>query len=151
MTYIVHWKDITGNFTDRFVEIMKFLLYRSKQVPFEKASTEAQSRFGEDYKNFCYKFKLLEHAGYRQEGKLLYFNSIGWYSPYLERGELKFKTTAPPDRKYISLREYLEYRQKREQDAYEAEYYQEYSSILSDLCSDKGKCQTDDDVFVHEE
>lgn len=126
MNYIVHWSDVVGDFIDTFSRIAKAEYYANQKHP---ANSEAMTR--EAYKHFSDEDKdeynkkrhYMRNCGYTKDGYVIRW--LGWFGvPTLQGETLKFKTTADPDRrKYISLREFLEYKQGQEGVADEDEYY----------------------------
>ncbi|MCX8022784.1 MAG: hypothetical protein N2745_08440 [Syntrophorhabdaceae bacterium] len=103
---IVHWKDIVGKENlESFMRIEKAIIMAERNnLDVQEVFRRLKDREGE-LEMWKQKRFLMRYCGYDEEHR-----RYGWYLSYLDRGEVKFKTTAPPDREYITLTEFLDYR-----------------------------------------
>lgn len=138
MTQIVHWKDIVGkDFLNEFEKITRSILSahnvgRPESDVLGKLDASVQEKYE-------MKRDLMRKCGYEIRGKYL-FSWHGWYTSCLERGELRFKTTAHPDgRKYISITTFLDWKKGYDLDQAVEEYY------------DTKDIQKVADDFIHED
>lgn len=113
---IVHWKEIVGNdFLDKFTKVSKALIFAyEKNISYEAIIKKEKV---DDWQKYAEIRSRMRKCGF-EDGKWL-----GWYLPYLKGSEVKFKTTAPPGRIYISMREFIAYKQGLDQGRIEDEYY----------------------------
>jgi hypothetical protein len=120
---IVHWKDIVEkNFgtVSEFEKITKSILFCEradmpvktafKDVPLDKQEAYDKTRW------------LMRNSGYEVKGKMII--SHGWYSGYIEKDVLKFLCTAPQSREYITIPQYMDWKESQGVEDMVDEYYQ---------------------------
>ena len=122
--HIVHWKEIVGDeFMPKFTEISKGLFFADQQGPLEWKGV-AKKAGEDDWQKFGEAHWKLRKCGYEVKDDTGV--NYGWFRAYLEHdGTMKMKTTAPPGREYISLSQYLSWKQDHEQGVIEDRYYAE--------------------------
>jgi len=156
-TAVVHWKDIVGQENlEMFIRIERAIL-KAQQIQSQDCVAAVKKTLNDDeaMEMWAEKRRYMRKCGYEVDGKIIRW--LGWYTSYLEGGEIKFKTTAPPDRKYITLKAFLDFRQKLEHNAIEDAYYDKQektgmTSIKRAIEDIKKHSSIEyDDVFVREE
>jgi len=121
---IVHWKDVVGNsFLEKFIEIAKYIFFMNKQLnSSEDLKRGLNKNFTpEEIDTYISKRDLMRVAGYYQDGRVVRW--LGWFNAYVDSGELKFKTTANPDRQYITFSQFLDFKKGFDIDNIEERYY----------------------------
>ncbi len=158
MTQIVRWQEIVGEDNlDTFVKIQKAIVYAERVGQTEDDVFAKMKDRQEDIEMWKTKRRLMRFCGYDGDNK-----KLGWYRAYIDGNELKFSTTATPDRVYISLPHFLDMK-RLQQDADEADYYGETQKLIKDLAHAKPingdgrrkhypvRQRADLDGFTHEE
>jgi len=160
MTQIIHWKGIVGEENiDTFTKIQKAIIFAERNRQTENDVFAKMKDREDDIEMWKTKRRLMRFCGYDGDNK-----KLGWYRGYIDGNELKFSTTATPDRKYISLPHFLDMKKQLQQDADEADYYGETQKLIKDLARTKPtngtgrktykvtqKPRADLDGFTHEE
>lgn len=110
MINLVYWKDVVGKkFLEEFVKATKGIILARKNDQPESVVLNKLSLEGQD--KYRMKRNQMRKCGY--EGKKDTSNILwhGWYSSYIENGELRFLCTVPKEeRKYIALPTFLEWK-----------------------------------------
>lgn len=142
MIYIVHWKDVVGPKTlDAFLRVQKELLRKDSPDTIDKFSADIAAMYRT-------KRLMMRRCGYEQIGPIVHW--YGWFDAYEEgfgdRAEIKFRTTAPPHREYISLSQWMEWFTGAEQDAYERQYYGNVAETAFKAAADADFVPEEDDA-----
>lgn len=113
VTYIVPWQEVVGKeFLEEFIRIARAFLRAGLtdieacavvRKKLEREAPEALERYDK-----CR--HLLRACGFELQHPNDLHRWRGWIVPYLERDELKFRTTAPADRVHISWADLQTYR-----------------------------------------
>jgi len=155
--HIVHWRDVVGEKNiDDFIKIEKAVIFASRTgISDPVAYVRKKLNSDEIFEMWQAKRYLMRKCGYEVNNKIVKWH--GWYDSYLDRDELKFKTTAPPGREYISLNSFLEFKREYEQEVLEDSYYankhaaDEYIRSVTEKEHKRKDIYGNDDVFIPED
>jgi len=149
MTYIVHWKDVVGKeHLETFIKVERAII-AAQRMQIQDPVEVVRKKLNDDeaMEMWAEKRRYMRKCGYEVDGKIIRW--LGWYTSYLESGEVKFKTTADRNRKYISMNEFLEFKRNYDHAALENDYYHGQENIKQLVNSIKK--HEFDDVFIPEE
>ncbi len=119
-SHIVHWQEIVkDDFMDEFLKVVKALHFAGKAglLDTEKnvkkimdgMSPESRDR----YKQI--RFRMMECGYYYDKSDI--WHTVGWCdSIEIVEGQVKFFTTAPPPRAFISMRSFMDAKDEHEKD-----------------------------------
>jgi len=116
MTYIVHWKDVVGKeHLETFIKVERAII-AAQRMQIQDPVEVVRKKLNDDeaMEMWAEKRRYMRKCGYEVNNKIVKWH--GWYDSYLDRDELKFKTTAPPGREYISLNSFLGFKCEYEQE-----------------------------------
>lgn len=109
MVHIVHWRDVVGrDFLEQFITITRNIMFtevnnRPYEDAFKKISLEVRH-------NYETKRDVMRFTGYQETR--YGWRRHGWYTPYVERNEIKFHCTAPAsERNYMTLGSFINWKQ----------------------------------------
>ena len=104
---IVHWKNIVrAEFMERFTRIARAQCYADASSRHKVLAQVEDADIKHEYVRTCERMRC---CGYEINKQVVRWH--GWYGPYLEKNELRFTTTAPPEsRHYIGVEEFMQFK-----------------------------------------
>lgn len=113
VTYIVPWRDIVGEADmEEFCNISRALywMYQNHDVPNPEERVYKSLKNDHAVERYIRLRGIMRKCGYELVDDTDVGRWRGWLNVYLDGEEIKFSTNAPPDRVYINMAEFLEYR-----------------------------------------
>lgn len=108
MVKIVHWQNVVGkDYAQEFEKTTVALVFAKLKDQVMGAQSVLNKLKDDDRERYDSKRGQLRRCGYEEDGKII--RRHGWYMPYLDKGQLRFNTTADLDREYISMNQYIEW------------------------------------------
>ncbi len=106
-SYIVDWRQVVGEaFLEEFTRINRALIYGAAAKVMAALTEEQRER----YQKARYS---MSECGYWVD-RWHVPHICGWAEPYLAGDELRFRTTAPAPRRFISMRSFMDFKRERD-------------------------------------